>query len=90
MEPHPVTAWNVLIMNSALPSGTAWNHLNAQDAGLVINDGVTVEIDFEPITAEVLMQDVEVVIVDDPLVIEVEDSPVEVSLVADPIELEFT
>ena len=87
-----MTAWNVLIMHSTLPSGTAWEHLNAQEAGgtgVVVNDGVVVELALDPLTLEVLMQDVEAEVADEPIVIEIEDSPVEVSLVADPIEMEI-
>jgi len=28
-----MTTWDVLIGNSSLPSGTAWDHLNAQTGG---------------------------------------------------------
>lgn len=87
-----MTAWNVLIMHSTLPSGTAWEHLNAQEAGgtgVVVNDGIEVELDFEPIAMELQMQEVEAEVADEPIVVEIEDSPVEVSLVADPIETEI-
>lgn len=39
-----MTAWQVLTSNSSLPSGTAWQHLNAQQGGgpvtLVIYDQI--------------------------------------------------
>lgn len=39
-----MTAWEVLTSNSSLPSGTAWQHLNAQQGGgpvtLVIYDQI--------------------------------------------------
>ena len=39
-----MTAWQVLTHNSSLPSGTAWQHLNAQQGGgpvtLVIYDQI--------------------------------------------------
>ena len=40
-----MTAWAQLILRSTLPAGTAWQHLNAQQAGsgIVMNDGFTVE-----------------------------------------------
>lgn len=86
-----MTAWAQLILRSTLPSGTAWQHLNAQQAGsgVVINDGVEIELDFVPFEVEVLMQDVEAEVADEPIVVEVEDAPVEVALVADPFEVEI-
>lgn len=86
-----MTAWAQLILRSTLPAGTAWQHLNAQQAGggVVMNEGVAVEVDFDPLTLEVLMQDVEAEVADEPIVVEIEDTPVEVSLAADPIELEY-
>lgn len=39
MGVHPVTAWSVLVENSSLLEGTAWEHLNAQvgsDPGVVL------------------------------------------------------
>lgn len=32
-----MTAWSVLTGNSSLPSGTAWQHLNAQQGGGPVN-----------------------------------------------------
>lgn len=87
-----MTAWAQLILRSTLPSGTAWQHLNAQEAGgtgVVVNDGIAVELDFAPIDMEVLMQDVEAEVQDEPVVVEIEDAPVEVELAADPIEMEI-
>lgn len=87
-----MTAWAQLLLHSTLPSGTAWAHLNAQEAGgagVVVNDGIEIELDLDPLTLEVLMQDVEVEVADTPIVVEIEDSPVEVSLAADPIEMEL-
>ena len=87
-----MTAWNVLILNSTLPSGSAWDHLNAQQAGgtgVIVNDGIAVEIDFEPVALEVLLQDIEAEVADEPIVVEIEDAPVEISLAADPIETEI-
>jgi hypothetical protein len=48
------TAWQALTANSTLPSGTAWEHLNAQDGGsggVVIHaDGIGVDIDMVDVT----------------------------------------
>lgn len=87
-----MTAWAQLILHSTLPSGTAWSHLNAQESGgtgVVVNDGVSVELDEAPIEAEILMQDVDAEVQDEPVVVEVEDAPVEVAMSADPTELEI-
>lgn len=87
-----MTAWAQLILHSTLPSGTAWAHLNAQEAGgtgVVVNDGIEIELGPMSLEVEVLMQDVEAEVADEPIIVEVEDAPVEVSLVADPIELEY-
>lgn len=32
-----MTAWSILTGNSSLPSGTAWQHLNAQQGGGPVN-----------------------------------------------------
>ena len=39
-----MTAWSILVANSSIPGGTAWQHLNAQQGGgpvtLVIYDEI--------------------------------------------------
>lgn len=86
-----MTAWNLLIMHSVLPSGTAWQHLNAQEGGgegLVVSDGIEISLALEPVVAELQMQDIGVDVQDLPVVVEIEDAPDEVFLVTSSFELE--
>lgn len=87
-----MTAWDQLILHSTLPSGSAWDHLNAQQAGgtgVVVNDGIAVEltdlsvlvaIDAAPIEVEVDTGDVEVVVEDSPIQVVIEDAPISVEV----------
>ena len=86
-----MTAWAQLILRSTLPSGSAWQHLNAQatGSGLVVSDGIAgelvdlgvlVAIDAAPIEVEVDTGDVEVVVEDSPIQVVIEDAPISVEV----------
>lgn len=68
-----MTAWTQLTQHSTLPSGTAWQHLNAQLAsgGTIVNDGITVDIEFSSVDAE---------IADDAILAEINDTGIVVEL----------
>lgn len=77
-----MTAWAQLILHSTLPSGNAWQHLNAQatGSGLVVNDGIMVELEASQIDVEVDTGSFEATIEDAPIEVFVEDSPVYVEV----------
>lgn len=73
-----MTAWEILTGNSTLSSGTAWQHLNNQEAGGgdVIIENIVLQV-FDELDVEYEMNyDVE--IDNDDLVVEVEDIGLEV------------
>lgn len=75
-----MTAWQILTANSTLPSGTAWQHLNNQaGGGVVVNDGIDVEVNTMNVEIEL---DVTV------LEIEASDAPITVEFSNEPIVLE--
>jgi len=77
------TAWEVLITNSTIPSGTAWEHLNNQGGagtGFYLIDGLEVLMDNDCIEAEV---DLEL------LTVEVDSDNIEVEVDLDDIEVEI-
>lgn len=56
-----MTAWSILTGNSSLPSGTAWQHLNAQQGGGPVNlvlYGETVADLMASITADIEQGDI--------------------------------
>ncbi len=76
-------AWTILIGNSSLVSGDAWEHLNAQQGGsgigLVLLDGLEVEMADDCFEIEIDLPDFEIEIGDDFSVeIEIEEFEVEV------------
>jgi len=68
-------AWTILIGNSSLVSGDAWEHLNAQQGGsgigLVLLDGLEVEMVDDCFDVELDLAPVDVEI-DEGLVVEIE------------------
>lgn len=77
-----MTAWAQLILRSTLPSGNAWQHLNAQatGSGLVVNDGIVVELEASQITVEIDPGDAVVVVGESPIQVVVEDAPIYVEV----------
>lgn len=77
-----MTAWAQLILRSTLPAGTAWQHLNAQQAGsgIVMNDGFTVELEASPIDVELDTGEIDVAVEDSPIDTQVDDSPIYVEV----------
>lgn len=69
-----MTAWANLLAASALPSGTAWALLtNPKQGGLVVNDGVAVEVVDMQVAVEVMLEPVEATIEDNQIVVELDD-----------------
>ena len=78
-----MTAWAQLILHSTLPSGSAWDHLNAQQAGgtgVVVNDGIVAELELSPIDVEIDTGDLDVAVEDAPVEVSVEDAPITVEV----------
>lgn len=78
-----MTAWDKLIANSALETGTAWEHLQNQQGGagfgVVVNDGIEVEL-----------MDMELeAVVDDGIDVEINDTSVEAVLEDEDIQVEI-
>lgn len=77
-----MTAWDILVQNSTLTSGTAWNHLNAQVGGTIVNYGLSVEVDLEDV--EICEKDPEeVLLVEDCVFLDVDDREVGAGLVSE-------
>jgi len=73
-----MTAWEQLRANSTLPSGTAWQLLSSpRRSGLIINDGVAVEVAEMPVEVEVLLDAVEASVEDNAIVVELDDTGIE-------------
>lgn len=78
-----MTAWAQLILHSTLPSGSAWDHLNAQQAGgtgIVVNDGIVAELELSPIDVEIDTGDIDAIVEDAPIEVFIEDAPVYVEV----------
>lgn len=77
-----MTAWAALLAASSLPSGTAWQLLNAPrtGTGVVVNDGIAAEVAPMEVFAEVQ---------DAPEIVEVADTAIEAVVAAGPIEVEI-
>ena len=68
-----MTAWQTLTANSTLLSGTAWQHLNNQTAGsggVVVSDGINVEVNTMTVEIELDVSTLEITMADVPVVIE--------------------
>jgi hypothetical protein len=74
-----MTAWQTLTAHSTLPFGTAWQHLHALRSGVVINDALSVEIEFMPVDAYLSNDSIEA---------EVQDTSVEVVVDLEAVDLE--
>ncbi len=76
-----MTAGELLVLKSSLGSATALDHLmNLRSDGLVVNDGVAVEVTFMPFDVEVQEQSVTVEVLDPPIVVEVTDLGIDVEV----------
>jgi hypothetical protein len=86
MEPYTMTAWEILKSRSSLPSGTAWQHLNAAPVtgggtvtgNLVVSEGIRVSVE-TPIFAAVVLNE--------PLVVTLE--PIETNIESSEIKVEI-
>lgn len=75
-----MSAWDTLVANSSLGSGTAWQHLAAQQGGgVVVNDGIAVEV---------VEMDVDVQLDDAVIEAALDDAPVEAVANDEVIEVE--
>lgn len=73
-----VTAWELLRAASSLPSGTAWELLNSpKQGGLVINDGVAVEVQEVLVEAIISTEMIEAIVDDNQIVVELDDTSLE-------------
>lgn len=74
-----MTAWSNLLAKSSIAVGTAWEHLTsilAGGSGVVVNDGVTVEVDEMTVEATVEDLSVDASVDLDPVEAQVEDNPI--------------
>lgn len=79
-----MNAWEKLLAASQLTTGSAWDLLSNPKqggAGLVINDGVAVEVAEMPVEVEVLLEQIEVALGDNTVIVEIEDREVEVEVI---------
>ena len=65
----------ILIANSTLPTGTAWQHLNSQGggggtSGIIVNDGIDVEVDTVTVEIELDASALEIETADAPVTVE--------------------
>lgn len=77
-----MTAWTKLLACSQLTSGTAWELISAPKtggAGVVVNDGISVEVATMEIEIEV-QAEVEVELQLNPVEVEVSTAPIEVEI----------
>jgi hypothetical protein len=79
-----MTAWEALTAGSTLPSGTAWQHLNAQGGS-----GPGIAQFYGEIEAEYLMADIDAEIDLDSIVAEIEDAELDAELDDNTIEAEI-
>lgn len=71
-------AWEILIGNSSLVVGDAWEHLNAQEGDgesgyIVLPNGWEVEVDLTCLDVEIDFSELELAIEDNDVVVELED-----------------
>lgn len=76
-----MSAWETLTAGSTLPSGTAWEHLQAQGGGdsvIIIGDGMDLEVDIQDMTVELSGVEMEIEVVEDAYDIEIDLTGMEV------------
>lgn len=87
-----MTAWAKLLACSQLLAGTAWQLISSPKTGgtgLVVNDGVAVEIEIDAAQAEVADMQIEVAVNAAPVTAEVQQDAVAVEVATAPIEVEI-
>lgn len=89
-----MTAWQKLLAASTLSAGTAWALISSPKtglgAGLVVNDGVAVELAESDVAVEVLDMQVDVEVDATPVAVEVDSGAVVVEVELAPLEIEVT
>lgn len=88
-----MTAWQKLLAASQLLAGTAWelisNPKTGTGGGVIVNDGVEVEISQEAVIAEIEPMDIELELEETSVKVEVVTENIEVELESAPIEVEI-
>lgn len=87
-----MTAWAKLLAASQLLAGTAWQLISSPKVGgvgLVVSDGVAVELDLSAALAEVADMQIDAEVNLAPVVAEIQTGAVEVEVAAAPIEVEI-
>lgn len=87
-----MTAWARLLAASQLVAGTAWQLISSPKSGgsgVVVNDGIAVELTNPDWSVEVQMAVVEVELTAPQIVVELAEQSIAVELAAAPIEVEI-
>lgn len=87
-----MTAWAKLLACSQLLAGTAWQLISnpkTGGTGVVVNDGIAVELSLDAALAEVADMQIEVELPTPEVVVEVAPPTVAVEVAATPIEVEI-
>ncbi|OPZ07197.1 MAG: hypothetical protein BWZ07_03372 [Alphaproteobacteria bacterium ADurb.BinA280] len=87
-----MTAWTKLLAASAISAGTAWQLISSPKigTGVVINDGVSVELATQTLDVEVPEMQVEVELAAAPIEVEVAVVGIDVEVESTPIEVEIS
>lgn len=89
-----MNAWQKLLAASQLAAGTAWqlisNPKQGVGGGIIVNDGIEVELPESTVEVEITTMQVEIEIAPAQFEVEIVDSTVEVELNTAPIEVEVT
>lgn len=89
-----MNAWQKLLAASQLAAGTAWQLLSNPKTGIgggiIVNDGVEVEVGQDPFSVEIDTMQIDVELAALELVAEIQDTALEVEVAAEPIEVEIT
>ena len=76
-------SWETLVAGSALQSGTAWDHLQAQTSGdqvTIIGDGMELIVDVQDFSVELSGVEMEVEVIEENFAVEIEVGGLEVPI----------
>jgi hypothetical protein len=87
-----MTAWQKLLAASSLTSGTAWQLISNPriGSGVVVNDGIAVDVAEEPFLVELDAMQLDVELSDAAVEVELADAVVVAEISPEPIEVEIT
>lgn len=88
-----MTAWEKLLAASSLLAGTAWQLIGSPKtggAGLVVNDGVAVELSDASLYAEIEPMQIEVELAEPTVTVDLADMAITAEISPEPIEVEIT